>query len=141
MICRRLLALAIAGALLLGSVQAQSVTGRISGTVSDSSRAVVSGATVTVTHEATQSARTARTEDAGFYVVTNLAPGDYTVSVEHLDFETFVASGNVLVADGRLTLDATLEAGELTESVTVTARAGETVNTTSGEIARVVDGE
>src|SRR5262249_37980952 len=140
MICRHFLALAFAGALLVGSVQAQSVTGRISGTVSDSSRAVVPGATVTVTHEATQSVRTARTDDLGFYVVTNLPPGDYTVSVEHGGFKTFVASGNVLVADGRLTVDAALEAGELTDSVTVTA-GGETVNTTSGEIARVVDGE
>ena len=63
------------------------------------------------------------------------------MAVELSGFKTFVTSGNVLVADGRLTVDPTLEAGEVSETVTVTAQAGETVNTTSGEIARVVDGE
>jgi hypothetical protein len=141
MICRHVLALAFAGALSLGSVHAQSVTGRISGSVRDSSNSVVPGAIVTVTNQATRIFRTARTDDAGFYVITNLPPGDYAVAVELSGFKTFVTSGNVLVADGRLTVDATLQAGEVTETVTVTAAAGETVNTTSGEIARVVDGE
>lgn len=141
MMCRYLFALALAGALVPGSVHAQSVTGRISGTVTDSSNAVVPGAIVTVTNQATQIARTARTDDEGFYVVTNLPPGDYLVAVELGGFKTFVTSGHVLVADGRLTVDATLEAGQVSETVTVSAKAGETVNTTSGEIARVVDGE
>jgi len=141
MICRHLLALACAGALLAGPVHAQSVTGRISGSVRDASNAVVTGATVTITNQATRIPRTTRTDDEGFYVVTNLPPGDYTVAVEHTGFKTFVTSGNVLVADGRLTVDAALEAGQVTETVTVTAGAGETVNTTSGEIARVVDSE
>ena len=45
-----------------------------------------------------------------------------------------LTSGNVLVADGRLTVDAALEAGQVNE--TVTAEAGETVNTTSGGLFR-----
>jgi hypothetical protein len=141
MMCRFLLSLAFAAALVPGPAHAQSVTGRISGSVTDSSNAVARGASVTVTNQATQIARTARTDDEGFYVVTNLPPGDYVVSVELGGFKTFVTSGNVLVADGRLTVNATLEAGQLSETVTVIAQAGETVNTTSGEIARVVDGE
>ncbi len=123
------------------SLNAQSVTGRISGTVKDASRAVIPGATVTVTNEATQIARTATANEEGFYVATNLPPGVYAVAVEHAGFKKFLASGNVLVADGRLTVDTALEAGAVSETVTVTAEAGETVNTTSGEIARVVDGE
>ena len=138
---RHLLAVVCAGALSRGSVHAQSVTGRISGTVRDSSNAVVPGANVTATNQATQIARTARTDDEGFYVVTNLPPGDYLVAVELSGFKTFATSGNVLAADGRLTVDPMLEAGQVSETVTVTAHAGETVNTTSGEIARVVDGE
>ena len=138
---RHLVVLVYAGILCAGTLHAQTVTGRISGAVRDASNAVVPGATVSVIHEGTQIVRTARADDAGFYVVTNLPPGDYSVAVEHRGFKTFVASGNVLVADGRLTVDATLETGAVTETVTVTAEAGETVNTTSGEIARVVDGD
>jgi Carboxypeptidase regulatory-like domain len=141
MMWRHLLAVAFAGGLSIGSLHAQSVTGRISGTVRDSSNAVVPGATVTVTNQATQIARTARTDHEGFYVVTNLPPGDYVVAVELSGFKTFVTSDNVLVADGRLTVDPTLEAGQMSETVSVIAQAGETVNSTSGEIARVVDGE
>ena len=66
MMWRHLLAVVFAGALSLGSVHAQSVTGRISGTVRDSSNAVVPGASVTVTNQATQIARTARTDVGGF---------------------------------------------------------------------------
>ena len=48
-------------------------------------------------------------------------------------------TGYSLVADGRLTVDFALEAGEVTESVEVIASTGETVNSTSGEVARVID--
>src|SRR6266508_5636713 len=95
----------------------------------------------TITNEATQIARAATTDDEGFYVVTNLPPGNYAVAVERAGFKKVLTSGNVLVADGRLTVALTLDAGAVNETVNVTAEAGETVNTTSGEIARVVDGE
>ena len=122
-------------------VDAQSVTGRISGTVRDASKAFISGATVTVINEATQIARMAPTDEDGFYVVTNLPPGSYTIAIECAGFKKVLTSGNALVADGRATVDVLLEAGQVNETVTVTAEAGETVNTTSGEIARVVDGQ
>ena len=82
------------------------------------------------------------TDDNGFYVVTNLPVGTYTISVEQTGFKKAIHAGNVLVADGRLTIDIGLETGQLTESVEVTSgAAGETINTTSGELARVVDRE
>jgi Carboxypeptidase regulatory-like domain/TonB dependent receptor len=122
-------------------VNGQTITGRISGTVKDTTNAVLPGAIVVVTNEATQITRTAMTDEEGFYVITNLPPGDYTVAVEYGGFKKALTKNNVLVADGRLTVDATLEAGQVSETITVTAAAGETVNTTSGEIARIVDGE
>jgi Carboxypeptidase regulatory-like domain len=122
-------------------VNGQTITGRISGTVKDTSNGVLPGATVAVTNEATQITRMATTDEEGFYVITNLPPGNYTVAIEHGGFKKALTKNNVLVADGRLTVDATLEAGQVSETITVTAAAGETVNTTSGEIARVVDGE
>src|ERR1051326_1765434 len=134
----------ICGALLISafacfSVCGQTVNGRINGPVSDSSGAVVPNAAVTITNTSTNATRTAVTDDSGFYTVTNLPVGTYTVTVERNGFKKANQTGNVLTADQRLTVNITLEAGNVTETVEVTTAAGETVNTTSGEVARVVD--
>ena len=94
-----------------------------------------------MTEEETDSERTAQTNEDGNYVVTNLEPGTYTISVELAGFKRFVKVGNVLVSDGRLTINVALETGAVTETVSITAEAGDTVNSTSGEIARVIDAE
>src|SRR5262249_2715708 len=108
----------------VGSVPAtgaQTIVGRISGVVTDPSGAVVPGATVTVTSEATGQPRTVVTGPSGFYLVTDLPAGDYTVAVEIEGFRKAARTGNSLVADGRLTVDFALEPGGLTEAVFVTA--------------------
>ena len=61
---------------------AQTIVGRISGTVKDATGAVVPAATVTVTNTATNLTRTAMTDEDGFYTVTNLPVGTYTVVAE-----------------------------------------------------------
>jgi hypothetical protein len=119
---------------------AQSIVGRISGTVSDTAGGALRGAAVKVINDATASSRSAVADDNGFYIVTNLPPGNYTISVEQQGFKKSVQTGYTLVADGRLTADISLEAGAISESVSVTAGNTETVNTTSGEVARVIDG-
>ena len=118
---------------------AQSITGRISGAVTDASGAAVPGVTVKIVNEATQQSRSAATDPNGFYVATNLPVGNYTVTVEHQGFKKATKTGYNLVADGRLTVDFALEAGAVTESVEVVASTGESVNSTSGEVARVID--
>src|SRR5581483_8176628 len=122
------------------AVMAQSITGRVSGTVTDTAGGVIPGATIKVTNDATGFARQAKTDDSGYYVVTNLPPGNYTVTTEQAGFKKAVLTGYVLVADGRLTVDVSLEAGTVADSVTVTAANTEAINTTSGEVARVIDG-
>jgi hypothetical protein len=135
-ICAVVLLLICAGL----SVQGQTIFGRIGGTVKDKAGAVIPNATVTVTNTATNLVRTANTDEGGFYTVTNLPVGNYSVLVEQKGFKRAVQSDNVLAADARLTVDITLELGEVSETVQVTTNAaGETVNTTSGEVARVVD--
>ena len=119
--------------------QGQTIFGRISGTVTDSSGAVVPNAAVTITNSATNLVRNATTDDGGFYTVTNLPVGTYTVTVERSGFKKFNQTDNSLTADQRLTVNVSLEAGAVSETVDVTTVAGETVNTTSGEVARVVD--
>ena len=59
----------------------QTVTGRVSGRVQDSSGAVVPGSAIKVTNEGTQRFWTVNTDDKGDYVVPNLPPGMYRVSV------------------------------------------------------------
>src|SRR5215813_10562431 len=100
---------------------AQTIQGRISGTVTDATGAIVAGADVKITNEATELVRTVKTDDRGFYVATSLPVGTYSVAVEHTGFKR------------------ALKTGALSESVTVVAAQGETINTTSGEIARVID--
>jgi Cna protein B-type domain./TonB-dependent Receptor Plug Domain. len=121
------------------SISGQTIVGRISGTVVDSTGAVVPDAAVTVTNSATNAARTATTDESGFYTVTNLPVGTYSISVERQGFKKANQTDNVLAADTRLTVNFSLEAGSVSETVEVTTAAGETVNTTSGEVARVVD--
>ena len=120
-------------------VYGQTIFGRISGTVTDSSGAVVPNAEVTVTNNATNLVRTAVTDESGFYTVTNLPVGTYTVTVERSGFKKANQTDNALTADTRLTINVTLETGAVSETVEVSTAAGETVNTTSGEVARVVD--
>jgi Carboxypeptidase regulatory-like domain len=129
------------GCLRVPNLWAQTVFGRISGTVTDSSGASVPNARVTLTHEASGIARSVTTDDGGFYIATNLPVGSYAVSAEAHGFQTTRKSDNQLVADGRLTVDLVLTPGAISERIEVTAVAGETVNIVSGEIARVVDGK
>src|SRR5262245_37236477 len=118
---------------------AQAVTGRISGAVTDGAGAAIAGASVIITNTGANISRTVTTDPNGFYVATSLAVGNYTVMVERQGFKRASKTGYDLTADGRLTIDFTLEAGAVTDSVEVVAATGETVNNTSGEVARVVD--
>jgi hypothetical protein len=118
---------------------AQNITGRISGTVTDPSGAAVPGVTITITNESTQIKRAATTDENGFYVVTNLQVGTYSVLAEKEGFKKASKTGYELVTDGRITVDFKMDAGSLSESVEVVASTGETVNATSGEVARTID--
>lgn len=135
----RVLLLVLWLALLSALVAAQVNTGRIAGTVTDTTGAALPGVSVKVTNQATQAVRTVSSDPNGFYVATNLPTGLYNVSVEHTGFKKVTKSGYDLVADGRLTVDFALETGAITEAIEITAT-GETVNSTSGEVARVIDG-
>lgn len=128
---------------LLGSLPAlaQTITGRIDGHVTDSSGGVLPGATVTVTNENTGFSRTLVTDESGVFTAVNLPVGIYSITAELQGFRRQQKTGINLTADGRVTSDFALGVGELTEAVEVTAVAGETVNRTSGEVARTIDSQ
>lgn len=119
---------------------AQGIFGRISGTVTDQTGAVVPFAKVTITNQETKLARTFKTDDKGFYVAPELQVGTYSVTAEERGFKTVTKAGNDLVAGARLTVDLALQLGDVAEKIEVTAT-GETVNTISGEISRTIDSE
>src|ERR1044072_430470 len=127
--------------ILIGSQTAfaQTVVGRISGTVQDSNGAIVPNASVKVSNTANNFERSVTTDENGFYTVTNLPVGVYTVTAEQKGYKKALVSGQSVTADARLTLDLKLEVGEVSETVEIVGAAGETVNTTSGEVARVID--
>ena len=101
--------------------QAQFERSQISGVVKDSTGGVLPGVTVTATDLQTQTARTTVSDGTGYYTFPNLQPGRYDVSAELTGFKKQVQSNVQLDAAGSLTLELTLETGNMTEAVTVTA--------------------
>ena len=92
----------------------------LQGTVTDSSGAVVSGATVTLTSNETQRSQTVTTSDDGFYRFSSLAPGNYTLTVEQASFKKQVLEEVTVSAENVQGLDVALTAGGISETVTVT---------------------
>jgi Carboxypeptidase regulatory-like domain/TonB-dependent Receptor Plug Domain len=140
---RRLLTLSGVLLLLAATTEfaaAQDIFGRISGTVTDATGAVIPHAKITITNEETKLIRTTGADDRGFFVVPELRAGPYSVTAEQKGFKTTTKTGNDLIAGARMTVDLTLQIGAVTESVEVHTT-GETVNTTSGEISRTINSE
>ena len=130
---RLLLALCACVLGLVSGVHAQGLTGQMSGSVIDSSQAVLPGATVTVTNAGTQASRTVTTDANGLFTVTELLAGRYEVTVTLEGFKTYVQRDVVLSANERVALrPIALEVGTLNETIAVTAEAAR-VQTLSGE--------
>jgi len=77
------------------------------GTVKDPNEALVTNAKVTVVNRATQESREATTGDDGTYVVSNLEPGRYRVTVEAPGFQSVVFEDVTVETNARLPLDVT----------------------------------
>jgi len=91
--------------------------------VSDQVGAAVANVTVNARQVSTGTTVTAVTSDTGNYTIPQLRVGEYEVSIEHMGFKTFRRTGLTLEAAQTVRLDAQLEVGASTESVTVTAEA------------------
>jgi hypothetical protein len=102
---------------------AQTDIGSVSGFVKDPSGGVVPKAKVLVKNEATSQVISAVTNDSGYYVVTNLQPGVYTVAAESAGFKRYESAHNTLVANSALSLDVVLTVGAASETVEVTETA------------------
>ena len=119
-------------ALVCGAaLYAQEYRGRIQGTVVDSSNAVVVGASVTLVNVATNASATKSTSETGHYLFDLVEPGAYTLTIQLSGFNKFQVQKIVLQQRGDVTVDGTLTAGNITETVTVTAQTAQVQFNTS----------
>jgi len=110
----------------------------ITGTVTDSSGAVVSGASVDITNEGTSVVSKTETSSAGTYAVTGLNPGKYTVAIEASGFKKNVQNQVTVEVSTTATINVTLTPGATSESVEVTA-SGVALNTTQPQLGSTVE--
>src|SRR5262245_14161891 len=101
----------------LSNAQTQTITG----TVTDAQNAVIANATVTALHVETGTPITGATSSAGNYTLTNLPIGVFTVTIEAKGFKSYRRENVQLAAAQTIRVNATLDVGVSTESVTVTA--------------------
>jgi hypothetical protein len=118
---------------------AQGGRAEINGTVMDAQKAVLPGATVTVTSEDTGLMREAVTDSAGRYVIPQLLPGTYTVKADLSGFQAVTRTGMVVRVGEELTIPLTLAVAGVTETLTVTAEAP-LVESTSNRIGTNITG-
>lgn len=106
-----------------GLAFAQSDLGSISGFVKDPSGATVPKAQVTVKNEDTGTERRASTNESGFYIVTNIPAGLYTITAEAAGFKKYESTRNKLDPSGKLAVDVALVVGAATETIEVAGSA------------------
>ena len=98
---------------------AQRDLGTITGTVTDNSGAVVAGAKISITEQATGVRDSAETDNTGTYIRPLLKPGEYTVEVEATGFRKAVQRGILLQSGERVGVNIQLSVGEMSQSVEV----------------------
>jgi hypothetical protein len=123
--------------LMAVALSAQVNTGQISGTVTDSSGAVVVGALVTVTNPERGVTRVTRSGSTGSFSLPYLAPGTYDVKVESANFATSLQKGVVVAVGSSPLVNISLKPGKTSETVTVSGEAAQ-INTTNSEISASV---
>ena len=93
----------------------------VQGTVTDNAGGTVAGAKVTLTSKETNQSQKTQTSDDGFYRFSNLAPGQYSITVEQTGFKKGLVSDLKIEAESIKGQDIKLEAGVISETVTVQA--------------------
>ena len=107
--------------LIPAAAQAQVASAALSGTVTDQSAAVVSGAALTLAQVGTGFQRAATSDSNGNYVFDELAPGVYTLKAQKKGFGPYEADGIALEVNQRARQDVRLAVGNESNAVTVTA--------------------
>ena len=135
---RKLAVLAIAALWLAVVAWAQFDSGQISGFVRDPSQSVIAGASVTVTNDGNGAKQRTTTNASGYYVFPNLFVGSYTIEVEAAGFKKSVQTEIKLSSAAKLSVDAELAVGAVTESIEVSA-AATIVQSETATVGRTVE--
>lgn len=120
------------------SAQSQSAAANLTGVVSDSSGAVVAGATVTVRNLATNFTRNAMTDKEGRYQILTLPPGNYEITAEAQNFSKVFNPDVNLTVGQTAQLNFTLQVGGVGAEITVTG-ATELIETTKTAVTQTID--
>jgi len=120
------------------SLFSQSTGGRLLGRVADPSGAVIAGAKVTLTNDATGVSRETQTNESGDYVFVEVQPAVYSLKLEQSGFNSTVRKGVTLEINQVITLNMTMQVGQTKEIVEVTSEAP-LVETTSTQMGAVVN--
>ncbi len=112
-------------------------TGTITGTVTDSSGAIMPDVKITITNTATNVPYRTTTSSAGDYTVPNLLPGTYTVSAEAKAFQKSVTTAFTLAVDQTARVNLSMRPGAVTDTVEVTAQAVE-LDTDNAALSQLV---
>ncbi|HJY05515.1 MAG TPA: carboxypeptidase-like regulatory domain-containing protein, partial [Bryobacteraceae bacterium] len=113
--------LCVAVASLTPNARSQAVSGNIIGTITDPSGAAVPDAQVKITNVGTNASHQTSSNDSGNYTGANLAPGAYTITITKPGFQQFVQQNIDVDVSRSARVDAVLQVGAATESVTVTS--------------------
>jgi hypothetical protein len=122
------------------ALHAQSDVGSIVGFVKDQTGGVVPQSKVVIKNEGTGAVHPVDANAQGYYVVSNLQPDLYALTVQVVGFKKFESTHNKLDANSTLSLDANLSVGATTETVEVSAT-GSRLQTESGAVQNTVTGQ
>src|SRR5580704_17152102 len=132
-------ALAVIVFLGMGSIAlSQTVNGTIHGTVTDATGAAIPDVSIQVSNLGNGLTRTAVSNSSGFYTITELPPGQYSIKVSKTSFATVVQDHIELLVNQNLEADYTLKVGAVNESVEVGA-APPALETASATLGQVID--
>ena len=113
--------------LLTGTAFAQTGSSTVNGTVLDTQKQSISGATVILKNESRNFSRVTTTAADGSFLFTVVPPGSYNLEVEAPGFKKAVQTEVQALVDNRVTLSVTLEVGQVSEVVSVSASTAENI--------------
>ncbi|HJZ52608.1 MAG TPA: TonB-dependent receptor [Candidatus Acidoferrales bacterium] len=122
------------------SAFSQITVAQLNGSVRDESGAAVKSATLTLRETSTNASYATTSNDSGFYVIPNLPPGQYELTVTFTGFATLIDKGIVLTVGQTATVDVTLKVATQSEQVTVTTEVPE-IEPTKTEISQVINSQ